>query len=59
MEEKMYCPICYKELELMAACGAAQYFCKECKRVISSKKLLTEEEVKKVKKPNSDRKSVV
>lgn len=49
MEEKMYCPTCHKELELIAACGAAQYFCNYCKKVVSSKKVLKENDLKKEK----------
>ncbi len=44
MKEKAYCPECKKELELLAACGAANYFCNHCKKLVSSKNILTEQE---------------
>ena len=45
MKEKAYCPTCEKELELIAACGAANYFCNYCKKLVSSKSILKEEEI--------------
>ena len=49
MKEKVYCPICKKEVEVIAACGATNYFCNHCKKLVSSKSVLTEEEVKQDK----------
>lgn len=46
MKEKCYCPDCKKELELIAACGAANYFCNHCKKLVSSKSILKEEDLK-------------
>ncbi len=49
MKEKVYCPTCKKEVEVIAACGATNYFCNHCKKLVSSKGVLTEEEVKQDK----------
>lgn len=46
MKEKHYCPTCQKEVEVIAACGASNYFCNYCKKLVSSKAVLTEKEVK-------------
>lgn len=46
MKEKHYCSTCKKEVELIAACGATNYFCNHCKRLVSSKSVLTEEQLK-------------
>ncbi len=45
MKEKVYCPTCKKEVEVIAACGATNYFCNHCKKLVSSKSVLTEDEV--------------
>ena len=45
MEEKAYCPTCKQEIELIAACGAAQYFCNHCKKLVSSKAVLRKEDL--------------
>lgn len=45
MKEAYYCPNCKKEVELIAACGATNYFCNHCKRLVSSKAVLTKEEL--------------
>lgn len=37
-----YCPECGKELECIRGCGSTGYFCNECKKLISSKAILTE-----------------
>lgn len=47
MKEARYCPNCKKEVELIAACGATNYFCNHCKRLVSSKAVLTKEQVEK------------
>ncbi|PHV71933.1 hypothetical protein CS063_00195 [Sporanaerobium hydrogeniformans] len=49
MSKKYYCPTCNKEVEMIAACGASNYFCKHCKRLVSSKKVIKKEE-KELKK---------
>ena len=49
MREKYLCPECHKEVELIAACGAAQYFCNHCKKLVSSKAVI------KVESENEDR----
>lgn len=46
MKEKYYCPTCQQELEVIAACGATNYFCNHCKKLVSSKAALTEHEIK-------------
>ncbi len=46
MKEKVYCPTCKKELELIAACGAANYFCNYCKKLVSSRSVLKQEDIK-------------
>lgn len=46
MKEKVYCPTCKNELELIAACGAANYFCNHCKKLVSSKAVLKQQEHK-------------
>lgn len=45
MKEKHYCPTCKKEVELIAACGATNYFCNHCKKLVSSKAVLNEEDI--------------
>lgn len=45
-KEKVYCPVCKNEVELIAACGAAQYFCNHCKRLVSKKAVLSQEALK-------------
>ena len=55
MKEVCYCPSCKKEVELIAACGANNYFCNHCKRLVSSKAILTKEQVEEeVHKKASD-----
>lgn len=47
MSNKYYCPDCKKEVEQIAACGATNYFCNHCKKLISSKNVLKEEPLQK------------
>lgn len=47
MKEAHYCPNCKKEVEMIAACGATNYFCNYCKRLVSSKAVLTKEQLEK------------
>ncbi|MBC2581986.1 zinc-ribbon domain-containing protein [Clostridium sp. DJ247] len=55
MEDLYYCPECNNELELIAGCGSASYFCNNCKKLISRKKILSYEEMKnKVVKVKDD-----
>lgn len=42
-----YCPRCGSTIERIQGCGATGYFCNKCKRLISSKEVLTEEPAKK------------
>jgi molybdenum cofactor biosynthesis enzyme MoaA len=44
-ENKYYCPQCKKTVKVIAACGSTNYFCDHCKRLISSKQVLTEEHI--------------
>lgn len=44
-EKKYYCPQCKQPIKVIAACGATNYFCDHCKRLISSKQVLTEENI--------------
>lgn len=39
---KYYCPQCGNNIECIIGCGATGYFCNKCKRLISSKEVLTE-----------------
>ncbi|MFQ9695496.1 MAG: zinc-ribbon domain-containing protein [Zhenhengia sp.] len=37
MKEKLICPDCHnQEVEEVNACGASNYFCNHCKKLISS-----------------------
>ena len=45
MAETYYCPTCKQEIERVQACGAVQYFCNHCKGLVSSKKVLTKEQL--------------
>ena len=45
MEEQYYCPNCGHKLEMLAGCGSISYFCNTCKLLISSKKIMTEEQL--------------
>lgn len=45
MEEVFYCPDCSRKLEQMSGCGSVSYFCNNCKKVISRKRILTEEQI--------------
>lgn len=40
MNEKFICPTCKEPVEVLAACGASNYFCNKCKKLISSKAIL-------------------
>lgn len=47
MENKeYYCPDCNSKLEKLAACGSTSYFCNNCKKLISRKRIFKEEEEK-------------
>ena len=37
-----YCPDCGRVIECIRGCGSTGYFCNECKKLISSKAVLTE-----------------
>ncbi len=45
--QKAYCNVCKSQVEVLNACGAVSYFCHTCNELKSSKKVLTEEELKK------------
>ena len=37
-----YCPECSNVIECIRGCGSTGYFCNKCKKLISSKAVLTE-----------------
>lgn len=37
-----YCPECSSVIECIRGCGSTGYFCNKCKKLISSKAVLTE-----------------
>ncbi|MEF9959859.1 MAG: zinc-ribbon domain-containing protein [Niameybacter sp.] len=40
MKEKLICPDCnQQEVEEINACGASNYFCNNCKKLISSRRV--------------------
>lgn len=43
MKFKYYCPECSKEVEQINACGASNYFCNHCKKLVSSKQVIKKE----------------
>lgn len=45
MKKRYYCPTCKKEIEVIEACGASSYFCNNCKKLISSKAVLEEQDL--------------
>ncbi len=48
-ENKYYCPKCKEPVKVLAACGATNYFCDHCKNLVSSKTVLTEEQITSLK----------
>ncbi|WP_373975342.1 zinc ribbon domain-containing protein [Chitinibacter sp. SCUT-21] len=38
-EQKLVCPDCGKEIEVLAACGAKSYFCNHCNELKSSSRV--------------------
>jgi uncharacterized protein YlaI len=50
MSNIYYCPECKSKLEEISGCGAISYFCNTCKKLISRKKILPEEEMQKKEK---------
>lgn len=49
MSKKFVCPECKeKEVEEINACGASNYFCNSCKRLISRSKIREQEQEKKM-----------
>lgn len=43
MKDKYMCPECHKkEVEEVNACGASNYFCNACKKLISSQRIKKE-----------------
>lgn len=50
MKEKYYCPDCHEEVEVLEACGSSSYFCNNCKKLISGRKVLTQTDKEKSKK---------
>ena len=56
MEKIYYCPECRNELEELSGCGAVGYFCNSCKKLISRKIMLSEEDMKEPKKESQEQK---
>ncbi|WP_461204280.1 YfgJ family double zinc ribbon protein [Clostridium sp. DL1XJH146] len=54
MKEKYYCPNCFEELEEVSGCGSVSYFCNECKKLISRKIIIDENEMENINKNNGD-----
>lgn len=52
--EDYYCPDCLNQLEKISGCGTVGYMCNSCKHLVSKQKMLTENEMKKVKKAKED-----
>ncbi|MCT4543832.1 MAG: zinc ribbon domain-containing protein [Vallitalea sp.] len=52
MQEKYYCPECKEELNRVSGCGSVSYFCDNCKKLVSRKNMLSEDEMKKDEKKN-------
>lgn len=50
---KYYCPTCKSELKLISGCGSVSYFCEKCKSLVSRSKMLSEEQVAKLKADES------
>ncbi len=46
MEEQYFCPECKGLLEKIQGCGSVGYFCDNCKKLVSRKRILTEEQLK-------------
>ncbi len=47
MEKSFYCPDCSHKLEEIKGCGSVGYFCDHCKKLISKKSILTEDQLAK------------
>ncbi len=47
MSEKYYCPDCKGPLEELTGCGTQGFFCDSCKKLISRKKILSEQDLQK------------
>lgn len=45
MNGPWYCPDCGRELEVYSGCGSVGYLCDTCKKLISSKRILTGEQI--------------
>ncbi len=45
MSDDYFCPICFNKLKEISGCGAVNYFCDNCKSLISKSKMLKEEEL--------------
>ena len=54
MIKEYYCPKCISQLEVFDSWGAVSFFCKDCKTLVSRKKILTKEEVDKMKTEGND-----
>ncbi len=45
MTKLYYCPECKSKLEELSGCGAMGYFCNSCNKLISRKRILSEEDL--------------
>lgn len=55
MKKRWICPECHqKEVERLDACGASSYFCNHCKQLISSKRIIEEENKEQSTEQNKD-----
>lgn len=49
-----YCPQCGNVVECIKGCGSTGYFCNTCKKLISSKAVLTEKSLELKKEDKED-----
>ena len=45
LNKDYYCPYCNAKLEILAGWGSISYYCTVCNTLVSSKKILTKEQV--------------
>lgn len=47
--KEYFCPKCFNKIEVIDSWGSVSYYCTECNMLVSSKKVLTKEELEKTK----------
>lgn len=47
--KEYFCPKCFKKLDVIDGWGSISYYCMECNSLVSSKRILTKEELEKIK----------